>query len=395
MKRFARHVVSRMLAAASHLLPRRLSPWARAMECELAEISDDGAALRFAAGCLHAVLGLAIAASLGPISAAARGILFSLATPTRSLPIMNAISTRPRTLVLICGAGAVGAGMAYMAAAGAPPRYLLVNLGALVIGASAWLALGRTASARLAGAGPAVLGLAVSLLLTAFFGIAAEGASRWVSVGPVNLQVSLVVLPVMLVLYARRPDTFGTVGMIAAALALAVQPDRAMAGVLLAGLIGLLCGAPGRLALIAASASLAAFGWTLLTPDTLPALPYVDRILYTAFDVHPLAGLAVVIGAAALGLPALTAASGAAGARPALLAFGGCWLAVVVAAALGNYPTPLVGYGGSAILGYLLSGALLPIGALRAGGHDASTPRPAADHSADQTTSELRLPHAA
>jgi len=40
--------------------------------------------------------------------------------------------------------------------------------------------------------------------------------------------------------------------------------------------------------------------------------------------------------------------------------FGVAWLGMVVAAALGNYPTPLVGYGGSAILGYALSLSFLP-----------------------------------
>ena len=35
---------------------------------------------------------------------------------------------------------------------------------------------------------------------------------------------------------------------------------------------------------------------------------------------------------------------------------------MVAAAALGNYPTPLVGHGGAAVLGYLLSVALLPSG---------------------------------
>jgi hypothetical protein len=40
--------------------------------------------------------------------------------------------------------------------------------------------------------------------------------------------------------------------------------------------------------------------------------------------------------------------------------FGAVWLAVIAAAALGNYPTPLVGYSGSAILGYLLSAIGLP-----------------------------------
>jgi cell division protein FtsW (lipid II flippase) len=254
-------------------------------------------------------------------------------------------------------------GLAHMLAAGAPSNYLLVNLGALVLGATAWLALGRTRESRLAGAGPATLALAATLLLTALFGVAADGASRWVSVGPLSLQVSLIVLPVMLVLYSRRPDAIGTAGMIAAALALAIQPDRAMAGVLAAGLIALLAARPGRLPILAAAAAAVAFGWTWLAPDTLPATAYVDRILYTAFDVHPLAGLAVVAGAAALVIPALTALSKGAGDRAVLLAFAGCWSAVVAAAALGNYPTPLVGYGGSAVLGYLLSVSLLPDGA--------------------------------
>jgi hypothetical protein len=47
------------------------------------------------------------------------------------------------------------------------------------------------------------------------------------------------------------------------------------------------------------------------------------------------------------------------------LVFGAVWMAAVLAAALGNYPTPVVGYGGSAIVGYLLSLGLLP--ARRAG----------------------------
>jgi cell division protein FtsW (lipid II flippase) len=309
--------------------------------------------------------------------------------------MMKDISARPRLLGLLCGAGAVGMGIAYMIAAGAPSRYPLMNLTALVLGATAWLALGRAAGSRLAGAGPVILALAVPLLLTAFFGVAVDGASRWLSVGPLNLQVSLIVLPVMLVLYARQPDAIGTAGMIAAALALAIQPDRAMAGVLLAGLLGLLFTGPVRLPMMATAASILAFGWTLLAPDTLSAVPYVDRILYTAFDHHPLAGSAVVIGAAVLVLPALIGGSRGASAGPARLAFGGCWLGVVAAAMLGNYPTPLVGYGGSAVLGYLLSVALLPGSGLERGGRGLSGSRPAVDRGPDRPASELRIRHLA
>jgi len=303
---------------------------------------------------------------------------------------MIRISSQPRLLGLLCGAVAVAMGLAYMLAAGAPSRYLLVNLAALVLGATAWLALGPAVRSRPAGAGPATLALSAALLLTAWLGEAAGGASRWVSVGPLSLQVSLIVLPVMILLYARRPDPAGTCGMMVAALALALQPDRAMAGVLTAALLALLLARPGRLAMLAAAASVLAFGRTLLVADSLPATAFVDRILYTAFDVHPLAGAAVVTGATALLVPAAAGLIGRAGDRAALLAFGGCWSAVVAAAALGNYPTPLVGYGGSAVLGYLLSVALLP------GGARESRPRalasaPAAGPSSDPTITDLRI----
>lgn len=302
---------------------------------------------------------------------------------------MNSISARPRLLGLICGVGAVGMGMAYMLVAGAPPRYLLVNLAALVLGATAWLALCRTGGSRLAGAGFATLALAVPLPLTALFGVAAEGASRWISVGPLNLQISLIVLPAMIVLYARRPDAIGTAGMMVAALALAVQPDRAVAGVLMMSLLALVLATPSRFPIVAAAASILAFGWTLLTPDTLPATPYVDRILYTAFDVHPFAGVAVMMGAVALVVPAVIGTLGGAGERSTFLAFGGCWSGAVVAAALGNYPTPLVGYGGSAVLGYLLSVALLPNGAREIGPRGGLASPPVSCRKSDEI-SELR-----
>jgi cell division protein FtsW (lipid II flippase) len=234
------------------------------------------------------------------------------------------------------------------------------------------------------------LGLAIPLLLTAIFAEAVEGATRWVMIGPLSLQVSLILLPVMIVLYARRSDLLGTVGMGLAALALALQPDRAMAGVLLAALIPLVVATPSRLPIVAAAAAALAFTWTLLQPDALPAVPYVDRILYTAFDVHPLAGAAVVTGAGGLVLPVLLALWRGTGDRAVLLSFGGCWSAAVAAAALGNYPTPLVGYGGSAILGYLLSVALLPHSAREAGLRAAPAASPEAVPAPDPTLSELR-----
>ncbi|MET1112286.1 MAG: hypothetical protein ABWX67_12235 [Allosphingosinicella sp.] len=386
MSGFARLLASRILSAASFLLPARLSGWSRAMANELSEIGDDRAALLFAFGCLRAAAMLAIGARLRAL----RALLFPTSPSPGSLPAMTRILLQPRLLGLLCAAIAVAAGIAYMQAAGAPPRYLLVNLAALVLGATAWLALGRTAASRLSGAGAATLALSVPLLLTAGFGIAVEGASRWVSVGPLVLQVSLILLPVMLILYARRPDRAGTAGMIAAATALALQPDRAMAAVLAVGLVAVAIESRGRLPILAAAASILAFGWTLLMPDTLAATAYVDRILYTAFDVGPLVGAAILAGAAALLVPALAGLAKGPGDRAALLAFGGGWSTMLAAAALGNYPTPLVGYGGSAVLGYLLSVALLPGGAGETR-RRARASSPVGDSGSDPAISDLRV----
>jgi cell division protein FtsW (lipid II flippase) len=273
---------------------------------------------------------------------------------------MNHLLDRPRLLGLLCAAGAVGLGFAYMAAAGAPPRYLAINLAALILGAGAWLGLGQWARSLTASAGPAVLALALLLMVTALWGVPVDGASRWVNVGPLSVQVSLIVLPAIILLYARRPDAIGTAGIAFAAAALAAQPDRAMAAVLAAGMGAVWLTHPSRLPAFALAAAVAGFAVTMLQSDTLPAVPFVDHILYTAFDVHAVAGTAVVAGAFLLLVPALVGALRERHERPVMIAFGACWAAVVAAAAIGNYPTPLVGYGGSAVLGYLLSVALLP-----------------------------------
>ncbi len=283
---------------------------------------------------------------------------------------MTRLIDRPRNLGLICAVTAVGLGLAYMTAGGAPAHYLLVNVAALIVGATAWLALGRTATARLVGSGNAVLALALLLLATAVFGAAADGVSRWVIVGPLSIQVSMIVLPAMIVLYARRADAIGTIGLAVAALALAVQPDRAMAGVLTAGLSAILVTKASRLPALALAIAAVAFAVTLIRPDMSPAVPFVDRILYTAFSVHLLSGLAVVTGCIFLVLPALAGPKRSGDQRSVMMAFGASWAGVVAAAALGNYPTPLVGYSGSAVLGYLLSVALLPRDQASAGANE-------------------------
>jgi cell division protein FtsW (lipid II flippase) len=233
-----------------------------------------------------------------------------------------------------------------------------------------------------------VLALAAVLVATALFGASADGATRWIRVGSLGVQVSLLFLPLMIVIFARHRDAAGTAGLIVAALALALQPDRAMAGVLAASLLTL---AILRFDIRVGIALLAAgigFAVTLVRPDTSPASPWVDRILYTSFDVHPLMGAAVMTGALLLVVPAVYGFGKSSAHRHVYAVFGMVWIGVIVAAALGNYPTPLVGYGGSAVLGYVLS--LASIGSVTATRSAAEAPGGERPHGRESVGGSLR-----
>lgn len=273
--------------------------------------------------------------------------------------VIKDAAERPRLLGVVCATAAVGLGVCYLAAAGAPARYIGVNVAALLVGLVAFATVSVPAWRIGPGASLVLPSLGALLLATALFGAEVDGASRWVTVGPLNLQVSLLVLPAMLVLFSRDRRWTGVAGLVLAALALALQPDRAMAAALTSGLAAITLVRRDRAVLISLAAAAAAAAVTLARPDELPAVPYVDRIFYTSFDVHPLVGLAVAAGAVLLVVPALSGRRRGGVAAETRLGFAAVWSTVALAAALGNYPTPLVGYGGSAIVGYLLSLAVL------------------------------------
>ena len=265
----------------------------------------------------------------------------------------------PRAAGIACALGATGLGMLYLALAGAPAIYLVVNGLALVMGLAV-VGLAWTVGWDRHLPGGAVLVLGVALLATALFGLSVDGAARWVRVGAVSVQVSLVVLPAMLVSFARHRTRYSTLGIVLAALALALQPDRAMAGVLASALAVLAVCTRDPRVLPAVVSAATGFAATLLHPDDLPGVPYVDQILYTSFDVGLVAGLAVTGGALLLVVPAVLGWRYDPDHREAYAMVGVIWLGTVVAAALGNYPTPVVGYGGSAILGYSMCLSLIP-----------------------------------
>ena len=257
--------------------------------------------------------------------------------------------------------GAVGLGLGYLAAAGAPAQYLAVNAATLIVGllgVAVWKGSARPTATL---SGLAALGIGLALLATALLGHSLDGATRWVRVGPLSLQPGLILGPLLAVLFSRDRSVLATTGTVIAAAALALQPDRATAGALTAGLAALAIANPDRRVLLALSAASLAFAVALVRPDTLPAQPFVEQVLYSAFQTHWLVGLAVWVGAVLLIVPAVYGWVRDPENRPTYAVFGAVWMALIAASALGNYPTPLVGYGASSVLGFILCLAGLPV----------------------------------
>ena len=348
-------VRGRIFALVHRLLPPSLRPWGEAAFREAQDIIRPAEALAFALGSLSWALGEAVRYRLSNLKQKGEQAMG------------DGKGVGPRGAAVWCGVGATGLGLAYMAAGGAPERHLMVNAGALAFGLVTLSILTLADRRGHLPAGPVNLLLGLTLLAVGLWGVTIGGVTRWVALGPLIIQPAMMFVPLMAVLFARSRDALSLVGIVLAALALALQPDRGMAGALATGLTVLALIRPDRRTLVGAAVAFIGFAAAMAQADPSPAMPFVDQILYSAFAVHPLAGAAVVLGSALLVLPALSARRARGPEQSACIVFGAVWAGLVLAAALGNYPTPLVGYGGSAIVGYLLSLVVFPRRATEAG----------------------------
>ncbi|MCC4234889.1 hypothetical protein LL253_19665, partial [Sphingobium soli] len=316
-------------------LPSPLQSWGWAVRYEAAAIPNETKALLFTLNSLCGLMPRALASHLIQIFASLIGERAPLSEGS-TMNIVDATLGRPRTIGIICAISAVILGIVYMAIAGAPMRYLGINLGALAIGLTMLALLDRTEVTGQRWINGAIITMAGALLATALLGSKVDGAARWVNLGGLAIQPSLILLPVMLVAFSSIRSALSTGGIIAASAAIALQPDRGMAGMLALCLAAIAIVRRDKHASLALAFGLTGFAVTLVRADTLPAVPYVDQILYSSFEVHVSAGLAVLGGMALLLVPALAGWSRDADNRATYAAFGATWFTVIMAAAIGR-----------------------------------------------------------
>ena len=379
-----RAVAGRIAGLAVRIMPPGQRDWAKAMVHETGAIDHGPGAVAFALGCVKGALFAAVRDRAARILRTLTPASSSTDSGDPDMDPHPAPRARDPIVGILCAIGAVGLGVLYMATGGAPDRLIIVNLAALLLGVGLCLWLAQTRLSRDGRINTIAPVLGAALLGTAIFGLRADGAARWVDVAGLVVQPGLLFIPLMLVLHARRGDGWTATGLALAIAATAAQPDRAMAGVLFGALAVLALNTRDRRDLGLALAAAAGFGVTVLRPDHGGVSPFVDQILFTAFEAHPFVGLGLALGVLLLVVPAVVQTMR--GRDPATaLVFGAVWSFVVLAALMGNYPTPLVGYGGSAIVGYLLSLAVLGPVASDAPARAGSAVTPAVESDAGKT----------
>lgn len=205
--------------------------------------------------------------------------------------------------------------------------------------------------------------LAVLLGLT-FIGSGIDGVHRWLVLGPVRLNVSAALLPLILAPLSSKDPLTRTRALlllpVVQCLHLA-QPDAAQATVLAVAAIPLvnartLIPRGVGMAITVSLAVMAAVTW--LRPDPLVAVPHVEQILSLIAARSTLhSALAITLAVMALAAPWLIGRLP--GMQRMALSFSLYFATQMAVTFAGNFPVPLFGAGAGPVLGYLLFAMLL------------------------------------
>jgi hypothetical protein len=262
-----------------------------------------------------------------------------------------------RNRPLAWAALAVGAGCALLFTLGAPPRMPIVNGAALLVGLLGVAAI--RASRRVgasANSGDIALILASALVpLTVVVGPHTDGVARWLVVGGLTIQPAMIVVPLIALGLALRPTPLRSAAAVVAATGLAMQPDPGCAAMLLLGTVASLRGEHGRSsnAMIAAVAATMGLAVAVARNVALPPVPFVEGIYPDTLRAGLVPTFLAIAATMLMLAPGIVRPL-----RAPSLAFLGVWIAALVMALL-PYPMPVLGFGGSGVLGFVLSAGLL------------------------------------
>jgi cell division protein FtsW (lipid II flippase) len=255
-------------------------------------------------------------------------------------------------------------GVILMLAHAEPHALPLLNL-ASAAGGFLVLALGgQTLAALLVNRPGAVAAVILSVELLTLVSPGIAGVHRWISLGDVRLHPAAILNPLLLLavilLWHGERGRAATSVVVAGLMLHVLQPDAGQASALAAGALALaLCtgpkGAP-RLGMIVVAVAGAVLAW--LRPDPLWPVDAVENIIPMAFSLHALLGVLSIVALALIPAAALWRLRDRKGQSPrgaaASVSLAAYLLASILVLAFGEFPTPVLGFGASPILGVVL-----------------------------------------
>ena len=200
--------------------------------------------------------------------------------------------------------------------------------------------------------------LSVFALLATFFSTEVEGVQRWIALGPIQVYVSAIVVPIIMIAVwrllqqgqtLRALTTIGCVTII-----LALQPDASMVTAFSVVSIIMIWQKLTKLPKVIAVSllvGLSASTWIFL--DTLAPVAYVEGIFewVSAFGV-----IATIIGSVALVLMVIPFFLYSPKKQQLLaICFGLFYSLILLSNSVGHFPIPLMGYGISPVIGYFIA----------------------------------------
>jgi hypothetical protein len=259
---------------------------------------------------------------------------------------------------VICPVPAILVGALVGVRYGVPPSVFAVNVIAAILGSAFVLVRARSVDQRLRTTHISLV--AIALLALSLFFPGMDGIHRWVSVGPVRLNISEVVTPWLLWTIGSMAEHPLKRIVLTASVSLihVLEPDAGQATAFgLSAMVSFLGSrTDSRTArFLGCATALSGIVLAWCRPDRLAPVDHVERVMHLSFALGPVVAMATIVAVALLLAPFVwIAGPGSIRGQTSRTAVVFCVYAVAAIGVteLGNFPVPVIGAGASPVLGW-------------------------------------------